>query len=388
MHDVFISYAAKDKVVADAVCAALEADHIRCYIAPRDVLPGHRYAEALVEAIHSAQVFVLVFSAASNSSNQVEREVDRAVSCGLPVLPLRVEDVMPCDWLEYYLAGQHWLDALTPPLEDHLGRLSEAISILLQPPARRARSRFEEEWPGRWPPAEGPSDVDTPPIIPPPPTPPYSREPSIQESPEQVAAPVEGAGAAEPAQASEASEHAATGNGNESVPAPAAEFPGDETAATVTLIDAGAVVDPARQREPAVADEEVVRTVPAKAVESETAAPAAPPPPPPSGEPPCGTAEPSEAVASVGAREAEVTGTAELRDDVGSPPPGVVGPDAVGHPSMPPPPPVPPPAPPATVGAGVVDKAPARSRRPALTAAAIVGAAWVVVLLAVELLLR
>jgi hypothetical protein len=36
----------------------------------------------------------------------------------------------------------------------------------------------------------------------------------------------------------------------------------------------------------------------------------------------------------------------------------------------------------------VVDKAPARSRRPALTAAAIVGAAWVVVLLAVELLLR
>ena len=386
MHDVFISYAAKDKVVADAVCAALEADHIRCYIAPRDVLPGHRYAEALVEAIHSAQVFVLVFSAASNSSNQVEREVDRAVSCGLPVLPLRVEDVMPSDWLEYYLAGQHWLDALTPPLEDHLGRLAEAITILLQPPARRSRSRFEEEWLGRWPQAAGRSDVVTPPIVPPPPAP-QCPEPALQEPLEEVAAPVEGAGAAEPAQASQASEHASTSEGDESAAARATEFPEDETAATVTVIDAGAVVEPARQREAAVAAKEAVGAVSAKTVEPETAAPAMPPPPPPpSGEPPRGAAEPSEAVTSGGARQAEPSGTAELRDGVGSRPPEVVGPDAVGLPSMPPP--QPPPAPAPTVGAGVVDEAPARSRRPALTAAAIVGAAWIVVLLAVELLLR
>ncbi|HET6475188.1 MAG TPA: toll/interleukin-1 receptor domain-containing protein [Thermoleophilia bacterium] len=145
-HDVFISYAFEDKVVADAVCAALEADHVRCYIAPRDVLPGQRYAQALVDAIHGAKVFVLVFSAASNASHQVEREVDRAVSCGLPVLPLRVEDVMPCDWLEYYLAGQHWLDALTPPLESHLSRLSNAIEVLLKPPVAGEHPVFKDEW--------------------------------------------------------------------------------------------------------------------------------------------------------------------------------------------------------------------------------------------------
>lgn len=130
-HDVFISYASTDKAVADAVCAALEADHIRCYIAPRDVLTGQSFAKALVDAIHAARVLVIVFSAASNSSQQVEREVDRAVSCGLPILPLRVEDAMPSTTLEYYLAGQHWIDAITPPLEGHLARLSEAVSALL-----------------------------------------------------------------------------------------------------------------------------------------------------------------------------------------------------------------------------------------------------------------
>ncbi len=131
-HDVFISYAAKDKPVADAVCAALEAEHIRCWIAPRDVLPGQSFARALVTAIHAARVFVLVFSSASNDSQQVERELDRAVSARLSILPLRIEDVFPRESIEYYLAGQHWLDAITPPLRDHLARLTVAITALLQ----------------------------------------------------------------------------------------------------------------------------------------------------------------------------------------------------------------------------------------------------------------
>jgi hypothetical protein len=77
-------------------------------------------------------VFVLVFSSATNHSQQVERELDRAVSSRLPIIPFRVEDVLPRESIEYYLAGQHWLDALTSPLDDHLARLSGAITTLMQ----------------------------------------------------------------------------------------------------------------------------------------------------------------------------------------------------------------------------------------------------------------
>ena len=83
-------------------------------------------------AIHTARVFVLVFSSATNQSQQVERELDMAVASRLPLVPLRVEDVMPRESIEYYLAGQHWLDAITPPLDVHLARLSEAIAALLE----------------------------------------------------------------------------------------------------------------------------------------------------------------------------------------------------------------------------------------------------------------
>jgi len=130
-HDVFISYAIEDKPTADAACATLEAQRIRCWIAPRDVLPGMDYAQALVEAIKQSRVMVLVFSSRSNHSPHVRREVERAVSAGIPILPFRIENVPLSPSLEYFIGTVHWLDALTPPLEKHLQHLAGTVKLLL-----------------------------------------------------------------------------------------------------------------------------------------------------------------------------------------------------------------------------------------------------------------
>jgi ankyrin repeat protein len=130
-HDVFISYSSKDKPVADAACATLESSGVRCWIAPRDVSPGVPYAESLVNGLSNSRLMVLVFSANSNRSPQVLREVERAVSKGLPILPLRIEDAPMSQEMEFYISSQHWLDALTPPLERHLARLRESVNALL-----------------------------------------------------------------------------------------------------------------------------------------------------------------------------------------------------------------------------------------------------------------
>jgi len=130
-HDVFISHAHKDKQIADAVCAALEAQRIRCWIASRDLTPGAEYAEALVNAIADAQIFVVVFSSDANESPQVKREVERAVSKGKVILPFRIDEVIPSKAMEYCLSNTHWLDAMTPPLETHLARLVETVARFL-----------------------------------------------------------------------------------------------------------------------------------------------------------------------------------------------------------------------------------------------------------------
>src|SRR5271169_6285593 len=130
-HDVFISYASGDKVVADAVCAMLELHAIRCWIAPRDVLPGLPYGEAIIDAIHESRIMVLVFSSKANLSGHIPKEIERAVSQGITVMPLRIEDVAPAKSLDYFIGSVHWLDALTPPLEVHLQRLAGNVQTLL-----------------------------------------------------------------------------------------------------------------------------------------------------------------------------------------------------------------------------------------------------------------
>ena len=103
-YDVFISYSSKDKVVADAVCARLEARGVRCWIAPRDVLAGVPYGEAIIDAIHGVKVMVLVFSSNANSSGHIPKEVERAVSNGVAIIPFRIEDVAPGKSLDYFRA--------------------------------------------------------------------------------------------------------------------------------------------------------------------------------------------------------------------------------------------------------------------------------------------
>ncbi len=130
-YDVFISYASKDKIVADAVCARLEAAGIRCWIAPRDILAGTSYGEAIIDAIHGAKVMVLVFSSNANASGHIPKEVERAVSNGVPILPFRIEDVAPGKSLDYFIGSVHWLDAMTPPMEHHLDDLAATVHKLI-----------------------------------------------------------------------------------------------------------------------------------------------------------------------------------------------------------------------------------------------------------------
>lgn len=130
-HDVFISYSSADRPVAEAACAALERRGIRCWIAPRDILPGLDWGAAIIKAIEGCRIMVLVFSKNANRSGQIKREVERAVAKGVTLVPLRIENALPEKTLEYFISTAHWLDAWTPPMEMHLERLAETVHLLL-----------------------------------------------------------------------------------------------------------------------------------------------------------------------------------------------------------------------------------------------------------------
>lgn len=144
-HDVFISYSTHDNAIADAACAALESAKIRCWIAPRDILPGENWSASIVDALDGCKVVLLVLSSNSNQSRQVANEIERAVSKGAAILPLRIENVAPSKELELHVSNRHWLDAVTPPFEQHLERLAEVVWKLVGANAVVDESELTEE---------------------------------------------------------------------------------------------------------------------------------------------------------------------------------------------------------------------------------------------------
>jgi hypothetical protein len=122
----FVSHAATDKHLADALVARLEESSLPCWIAPRNIPPGKSYPSAIVEAIRSCTAFIVLVSRASNESQQVLRELERAVAHNRRILPVRL-DVWPmAPDIEYLTAGVHWLDATVDP-ESAIVRLIEAL---------------------------------------------------------------------------------------------------------------------------------------------------------------------------------------------------------------------------------------------------------------------
>ena len=159
-RDIFISYSQPDRDCAFELTHHLEANGFTVWIAPRDVSPAAEWAAEIIEAISAARVMVLVFSASSNSSPQVRREVERAVHKGLRILPFRIEDVMPSSSLEYFLSSQHWLDGILPPRAPHYERLCACLRTWLSGVAREQGAAGEAALPPAIPRSGAPPKQD------------------------------------------------------------------------------------------------------------------------------------------------------------------------------------------------------------------------------------
>ncbi|HUH79049.1 MAG TPA: toll/interleukin-1 receptor domain-containing protein [Methanoregula sp.] len=167
-HDVFISYAQQDKPVADAVCAKLESRNIRCWIAPRDIPPGKNFLEAIIEGIDEGKVVVVIFSSFANKSPHVMRELTNAVNKGRIIIPFRIEDVIPSKSMEYLIGVPHWLDAVSPPLEEHIDLLAGTVQSIIYPDQKPDSSLNAAPMPGNLYILGSPAPA---PPIPPPPSP-------------------------------------------------------------------------------------------------------------------------------------------------------------------------------------------------------------------------
>jgi len=132
-HEVFVCHSSKDQRSANALVAHLERNNMRCWVAPRDIVPGANLAGVILKAIADSKLMVLVFSEHTNAAPHIRRLLERAIGEGIPVVALRIADVRPSEDLQPLLRLSRQIDAIDSSIEDHLPKLTETVQRLLKP---------------------------------------------------------------------------------------------------------------------------------------------------------------------------------------------------------------------------------------------------------------
>ena len=131
-HDVFISYSSKNSAAAQAICHQLEDNNIKCWMAPRDIPVGAKYASVITQAIKECKAVVLVFSEYSAISPWVESEINIAFSNRRPIVPYKIDTTPLENYDEFYLMlnNRHWIEAY-PDFKTRFADLVTVISNLV-----------------------------------------------------------------------------------------------------------------------------------------------------------------------------------------------------------------------------------------------------------------
>lgn len=129
-YDLFISYATENADIAQYVVKQIENRGKKCFVAPRDIRTGFDYASEIVNGISNSQSVLLVFSSKSDKSAYVLREVNSAVSRNKTIIPLRIENFLPSEAMEFYLGPCHWLDAFPEVLDTHLTKVLAILDCM------------------------------------------------------------------------------------------------------------------------------------------------------------------------------------------------------------------------------------------------------------------
>jgi TolB-like protein/Tfp pilus assembly protein PilF len=135
---VFISYASRDAAVANSIVTSLELHGFKCWIAPRDVVPGTLYADEIVGAINDATVVVVMLSEHAIASPHVGKEIERASAKRRPIISVHVDSAPLTRAFEYFLSESQWIEVASSDVDGAAARVIAAV-------ARHVRSAGAEK---------------------------------------------------------------------------------------------------------------------------------------------------------------------------------------------------------------------------------------------------
>lgn len=129
LYDVFISYKSEQEPQAARVRALLEAEGLRCWMAPDSIPAGSSYMREIPQGIGNSGVLLLLLNGQSQQSNWVLLELSTAISRHKKVFAVQTDTAGLNDEFGFCLTRSQIFPAQDPPLEDRVRELLPLIRM-------------------------------------------------------------------------------------------------------------------------------------------------------------------------------------------------------------------------------------------------------------------
>ena len=101
MLSVFFSYSTADYGSVQSIKSAITGLQVNTFIAEHSINPGQSLREQIYRAIHSCDLFILLWSNNSKNSEWVRHEIGIATGAGKTIVPVLLDrDVLPPSFLK------------------------------------------------------------------------------------------------------------------------------------------------------------------------------------------------------------------------------------------------------------------------------------------------
>ena len=108
---IFISYKSEEIEIAAKIRVVLESNLYPCWMAPDSIPAGSNYLYEIPNAIRACDLFVLIISEASQRSQWIQKEIDRAVKYDRYIVPFHIDDSELIDAIDFVIANNQRIEA-------------------------------------------------------------------------------------------------------------------------------------------------------------------------------------------------------------------------------------------------------------------------------------
>ena len=98
-------------------------------MAPYDIPAGKNYLDVIMDVLENCTCLVLLLTNVSQSSVFVEREVERAITYRIPIIPLQMEDLELKSVFKFLIEGSQIIEV--PEIKRDSPYVNRAISAIL-----------------------------------------------------------------------------------------------------------------------------------------------------------------------------------------------------------------------------------------------------------------